>query len=126
MPPDSRRPDRVAEAIREIVASALTEGIKDPRVVGLVTVTGVEVTRDLRHAKVFVSVMGEEQDKAATFAALQEAVGHFRSRVSKALRLRMAPTLTFCLDESIARAARIDTLLSQIRADDAGREGSRD
>lgn len=51
MPPDSRRPDRVAEAIREAVATFLAEGVKDPRVTGLVTVTGVDVTRDLRHAQ---------------------------------------------------------------------------
>ena len=58
MPSDNRRPDRVAEAIREEIATFLAEGVKDPRVVGFVTVTGVDVTRDLRHAKVYVSVLG--------------------------------------------------------------------
>ena len=63
---DSRRPDRVAEAIREQVATFLAEGVKDPRVTGIVTVTGVEVTRDLRTAKVYVSIMGDEAVRAAT------------------------------------------------------------
>ena len=62
-----RRADRVAEAIREEVATFLTEEVKDPRVTGLVTVTGVEVTRDLRNAKVFVGVMGTDVERASTF-----------------------------------------------------------
>src|SRR5918997_82718 len=66
MAPTNRRPDRVAEAIREEVAGFLADGAKDPRVTGLVTVTGVEVTRDLRHAKVFVSVLGSETERKAT------------------------------------------------------------
>ena len=78
MPPGSRRPDRVAEAIREEVATFLAEDVKDPRVVGLVTVTGVEVTRDLRHAKVFVSVMGTDGERAATFQGLDSVAGHLR------------------------------------------------
>jgi ribosome-binding factor A len=61
-----QRSDRVAEAIREEIAMFLAEGVKDPRVTGLVTVTGVDMTRDLRHAKVFVSVMGTETDRSAT------------------------------------------------------------
>jgi ribosome-binding factor A len=115
MPPDNRRADRVAEAIREEVAMFLAEDVKDPRVVGLVTVTGVDVTRDLRHAKIFVSVMGSETERAATFDGLQSVAAHLRSRVGRALRLRLAPEITFRLDESIARAARIENLLAQIK-----------
>ena len=63
MPPTNRRPDRVAEAIREEVAGFLADGAKDPRVTGLVTVTGVDLTRDLRHAKVFVSVLGTDAER---------------------------------------------------------------
>jgi ribosome-binding factor A len=122
---DSRRSDRVAEAIREEVANFLTEGVKDPRVVGLVTVTGVEVTRDLRHAKVFVSVIGSDTERAATFEGLDSLAAHLRSRVGRALRLRVAPEIAFRADDSIARAARIETLLSRIKdgslpPDDAG------
>lgn len=114
---DTRRPDRVAEAIREEVARFLAEGVKDPRVVGLVTVTGVDVTRDLRHAKVYVSVLGSDAERAATLDGLASVAVHLRSHVGRVLRLRLAPEIDFRLDESIARAARIESLLAQIRDD---------
>ena len=84
MPADNRRADRVAEAIREEVATFLAEDVKDPRIVGLVTVTGVEVTRDLRQAKIFVSVMGSDTERAATFDGLSSVAAHLRSRVGRA------------------------------------------
>lgn len=126
MPSDSRRPDRVAASIRESVAMFLTEGVKDPRVTGLVTVTGVDVTRDLRHAKIFVSVMGTEAEKAQTMEGLASVAGHLRAKLSKTMRLRVVPELSFKYDASIERAARIDSLLEQVRQPDAGTDGARD
>ena len=117
--PDNRRPDRVAEAIREAVAMFLAEGVKDPRVTGLVTVTGVDVTRDLRHARVHVSILGSEQDKKQTMEGLASVAGHLRAKLGRTLRLRVTPELDFKYDASIAHAARIDSLLEQIRTDDA-------
>ena len=117
MPNDHRRADRVAEAIREEIATFLAEDAKDPRITRLVTVTGVEVTRDLRHAKVFVSVMGTDAERAKTFEGLASVAVHLRSRVGRALRLRLAPEITFLPDQSIERAARIETLLAQIKSD---------
>jgi len=111
---DNRRPDRVAEAIREEVAQFLADGVKDPRVRGLVTVTGVDVTRDLRHARVFVSVMGEEAERAETFTGLAAVAGHLRGRIGRSLRLRAAPEIEFRHDASVAHAARIETLLEQV------------
>ncbi len=111
----TRRPDRVAEAIREVVATFLAEEVKDPRITGLVTVTGAEVTRDLRHARVFVTVMGSETERAETFEGLTHLAAHLRSRVGRALRLRLAPEITFRPDESVAYAARIEALLQQTR-----------
>jgi ribosome-binding factor A len=115
MPYDNRRPDRVAEAIREEVAMYLAEGVKDPRVRGMVTITGVDVTRDLRHAKVFVSVLGEEAERADTMAGLAGMAAHLRGHIGRALRLRAAPELTFKYDQSVTHAARIETLLGQLR-----------
>lgn len=115
MATDNRRPDRVAEAIRAEVATFLNQDVKDPRVVGLVTVTGVDITRDLRSAKVFVSILGSETERAATFDGLASVAGHLRARIGRALRLRLAPEITFKQDESVARAARIETLLSQLK-----------
>ncbi len=125
MASDSRRPDRVAEAIREQVATFLAEGVKDPRITGLVTVTAVEVTRDLRHAKVFVSIMGEESQRASTMEGLHSLAGHLRSRLGRSLRTHAAPAIEFRLDASIARAAHIENLLARIKdgtigTDDAG------
>lgn len=117
MPYDNRRPDRVAAAIREEVARFLADGVKDPRVRALVTVTGVDVTRDLRHAKVFVSMMGGDDEKAETFAALEGVAAHLRGHIGRALRLRVAPEIVFKHDPSVAHAARIETLLEQIRRD---------
>jgi len=119
MSAENRRPDRVAEAIREEVALFLAEGAKDPRISRLVTVTGVELTRDLRHAKVFVSVLGSDEERAATLEGLANLAPHLRGQIGRALRLRLAPELAFKMDESIARAARIESLLAQIKTDDA-------
>ncbi len=105
----------MAEAVREEVATFLAESAKDPRIVGFVTVTGVEITPDLRHAKVFVSVMGSEAEKKATFEGLDSTASHLRARVGRSLRLRVAPEFQFREDDSIARAARIESLLAGIR-----------
>jgi ribosome-binding factor A len=111
----NRRPDRVAEAIRVEVATFLSQDVKDPRVVGLVTVTGVDVSRDLRVATVYVSIYGSEAERSATADGLASVASHLRARIGRALRLRLAPEIVFKPDESIARAARIETLLSQIK-----------
>jgi ribosome-binding factor A len=112
---DPRRPDRVAEAIREEVATFLSEGAKDPRIRGFVTVTAVEMTRDLRHATVFVSIMSSDDDRTKTLEGLASVATHLRSRLGKSLRLRNAPEITFRVDESVAHASRIEELLAQVR-----------
>lgn len=125
---DIRRTDRVAEAIREEVATFLSEGAKDPRIKGFVTVTAVEITRDLRHATVFVSVMGDDAAKKSTFEGLASVATHLRSRLGRSLRLHSAPEIVFKEDQSIAHASRIEQLLAQVRqereADEAGREAA--
>lgn len=124
MPPrDPRRADRVGEAVREEVAAFLARDAKDPRLTGLVTVTAVEMARDLRHATVYVSVMGDEAARASTVEALAGMAPHLRGRVGRALRLQFAPELTFRLDESVQRAARIETLLAQIKRDEPAPDG---
>ena len=105
-------------------ATFLQEGAKDPRLVGLVTVTAVDVTKDLRQAKIFVSILGSDSERAATFEALDSLTSHLRSRVAKSLQLRMAPEIEFKLDESVAHAARIESLLAQVRDKKSGDEGN--
>ncbi len=115
MATEHRRSERVAEAIREEVATFLAVDVKDPRVTGMVTVTGCEITRDLRHAKVFVSIMGTDAERAGTLEGLASVATHLRSRVGRALQLRLAPEITFKTDDSVARAARIEDLLAKIK-----------
>jgi ribosome-binding factor A len=103
--------------MREEIATFLANEVKDPRILGLVTVTAVEVSRDLRHAKVFVSVLGSDSQRAATYEGLGDVAGHLRGRVGRALRLRVAPEIEFRHDESIAHAAHIEQLLAQVRRD---------
>jgi ribosome-binding factor A len=127
MPPrDPRRPDRVGEAVREEVAAFIARDAKDPRITGLVTVTAVEMTRDLRHASIYVSVMGTDEQRASTLEGLASTAAHLRSRVGRALRLQFAPEIVFKFDESVARAARIEHLLAGLKnekADAAAPEG---
>jgi len=115
--PDHHRSDRVAAAMREEIATFLANDVKDPRIMGLVTVTAVEITRDLRHAKVFVSVLGSDSQRAATFEGLDNVATHLRGRVGRALRLRVAPEIEFRNDDSVAHAAHIEQLLAQVRKD---------
>ena len=103
--------------MREEIATFLANDVKDPRIMGLVTVTAVEITRDLRHAKVFVSVLGSESQRASTFEGLNGVAAHLRGRIGRALRLRAAPEIEFRNDESIAHAAHIEQLLAQVRRD---------
>jgi ribosome-binding factor A len=125
MPKDTRRADRVAEAIREEVASYLATGVRDPRITGLVTVTGVDMTSDLRHARVYVSVLTGDDDRPAvdtTLEALNDIGRRLKGEVGRALRLRLAPELEFRLDETVARASRIESLLAQLKNDDDRRD----
>ena len=103
--------------MREEIATFLASDVKDPRIMGLVTVTAVEITRDLRHARVFVSVLGSDSQRAATFEGLDNVATHLRGRVGRALRLRVAPEIAFRNDESVAHAAHIEQLLAQVRKD---------
>ena len=116
---NTRRADRVAEAVRVEVATFLTESAKDPRIVGFVTVTGAEVSPDLRHARVYVSVLGSDTEKKATFDGLDSVASHLRSRVARQLQLRIAPEIQFKEDDTIARAARIESLLADVKRQDA-------
>jgi ribosome-binding factor A len=113
----SRRPEQVAETIRQIIAEALAREVRDPRV-GFVTVTGVQVTSDLSHARVLVSVPGEDAEKTRALDGLQSAAGFLRSRVARVLTTRSVPELHFELDRGLEHAARINELLNTIRRED--------
>ena len=115
----SRRPEQVAGTIRQVITDALSREIRDPRV-GFVTVTDVLVTNDLSHARVAVSVAGDEAEKTRALQGLQSAAGFLRSRVARALTTRTVPELHFELDKGVEHAARIEELLESIRREEQG------
>jgi ribosome-binding factor A len=114
----SERVRRIADRIQVIVAEMLERRIKDPRL-GFVTVTDVRVSGDTQHATIFYTVMGSDDERAGTRAALESAKGLLRSEVGKGLGMRHTPTLEFVPDALPESAAHIEDLLARARASDA-------
>ena len=110
----SHRASRLAEEIKRELAQILREEMKDPGI-GFASITRVEVSSDLRYAKIFVSVLGPEPEPQKTIGALQRATGFIRSEISRRIRLRYMPELTFKLDQSIEQGVRIAKLIDQVR-----------
>ena len=113
MPPN-RRIDRINELLRSEIAELISREIKDPRLAGLISVTEVDTTTDLRHAKVFVSVFGTEEERASSLAALRSATGFLRREVAQRVTFRHMPELEFHLDSSIEQGDKIMRLLRQV------------
>ncbi len=105
---------RVDEAVRAVLSEAIGSDLKDPRV-GFVTVTGVKTSPDLRHARVYVSVLGDEDARAASLEGLRSAHGFLQHRVAAELALRHTPALRFEYDESVDRGMRISQLLDHVQ-----------
>ena len=101
---------RVDEAIREVLSDALGTDLKDPRI-GFVTVTDVKTSADLRHARVYVTVLGGQDERKASLAGLQSAHGVLQRRVNRELRMKRTPTLEFHYDDTTDRAMRMEELL---------------
>ncbi|HYN91902.1 MAG TPA: 30S ribosome-binding factor RbfA [Thermoleophilaceae bacterium] len=101
---------RVNEAVREVISVRLAEGLRDPRI-GFVTVTSVDTSTDLRQARVYVSVLGSDEERAETLAGLESAHGLLQRTVARELRMKRTPTLQFVFDESIQRGIRVSKLL---------------
>lgn len=102
---------RVNEAVREVLSVAITSDLKDPRI-GFVTVTSVDTSPDLRHAHVYVSVLGDDDQRADSLAGLESSHGYLQRRVASELRLKHTPQLDFRYDDSVERGQRIQRLLS--------------
>lgn len=111
----SRRVERVAELIRREVSQLLLSGIKDERVgVGMVSVTDVNVAGDLQHAKIFVSVYGDDEARAAAMAGLKSATGFVRGELGRRIRLRRTPEVVFVEDRSIERGTQVLSLINRL------------
>jgi ribosome-binding factor A len=121
MPKSSKRTRQIADMIQRYLAVALRQEIKDPRLVN-VTITDVTLTADLRMAKVYFTLV-KDQDLTAAQAALHKAAGHFRHIIAVNLELRFTPSLTFYYDETILHAERLSRLLNQAeKTDDPAKE----
>jgi ribosome-binding factor A len=110
-----RRPQRLGKAIREEVARMLLYELKDPRL-GLVTVTRVELSGDLAHARVHVSVLGDERERRASLAALARAAGFVRRELARRLQVRHVPEIDFRYDKGLEATERVARLLEEQRA----------
>jgi ribosome-binding factor A len=111
--PNPHRQEKLGELIAAEVSDLLRTRVKDPRV-GFASITHVEVSGDLRHAKIFVSVMGDETEKKNTMAALQHATGFLRHELAGRLTLRFMPEIAFRLDSSIEHGSRVLELINQL------------
>jgi ribosome-binding factor A len=103
---------RVDEAVRAVLSDAISKDLKDPRV-GFVTVTAVKTSPDLRHARVYVSVLGDDPVREASLEGLRSAHGYLQSRLASELTLKHTPALTFEYDDTLDRAVRITELLNE-------------
>ena len=118
MPKDFERKRRIGEQLQRELAQMIQQEIKDPRV-GMVTVSAVDVSRDLGHAKVFVTVFDAQADHKETIVALQHAAGFLQFELGKRLSLRHIPKLNFIYDESIVRGSELSSLIDTALASDA-------
>jgi ribosome-binding factor A len=114
----SSRLRRVDEAMRAVLSEVISTGLQDPRV-GFVTVTSVKTSPDLRHARVYVSVLGSETERAASLEGLASAQGYLQSRLAGSLRLKHTPTLSFGYDDSVNTGMRITEILNELSDPDA-------
>jgi ribosome-binding factor A len=108
----SDRMRRVDEAVRQVLTDAVAQDLQDPRI-GFVTMTSVKTTSDLRHARVYVSVLGNEQQRAATLEGLASAHGALQRRLARELRMKRTPTLEFVYDETTDRAMRVQQIIER-------------
>jgi ribosome-binding factor A len=112
---DYQRSERVGELLTEVIAEVLREDIRDPRVTG-VTITAARVTKDLRQARIYFTILGgASENKDAVLAGLKSALGFIRSRIGKQLKLRFVPAIEFFYDDSVDEAERIEKLLREVK-----------
>jgi ribosome-binding factor A len=103
---------RVDEAVRQVLSDAVAQDLQDPRI-GFVTMTSVKTSPDLRHARVYVSVLGSAEQRAATLAGLASAHGALQRRLARELRLKRTPTLEFFYDDTTDRAMRVEQIIER-------------
>lgn len=111
---NNKRLNRISEEVKRVVSELIYNGLKDPRVNSMTTITKVEVTRDLRYAKIYVSVFGDKEEKDNTLAGLESAKGFIRKEIGTRIDLRYAPEPIFVLDESIEQGIYMSRLIEEV------------
>ena len=109
-----RRTQRLNSLLREVISDVIQREVKNPNISGLLTVTSVDISRDLHHAKVYISVIGTDAQRSGTIDALNSAAGFIGTTASKQVVLRYFPHLKFVIDNSVEKHIRIDTILKEI------------
>jgi ribosome-binding factor A len=107
------RTDRISEEVKKEVSTIILNELKDPRLPKMISVTAAEVTRDLRYAKIFISVLGDESDKKNAIEGLKSAAGYIRREIGQRLKLRYTPEMLFELDNSIERGVYLNKLINE-------------
>ncbi|NMA86566.1 MAG: 30S ribosome-binding factor RbfA [Tissierellia bacterium] len=118
---NSKRINRISEELRKVVSELLMNGLKDPRINSMTTVTNVKVTGDLRYVNIYVSVLGDELEKKETLEGLESAKGFIRAEIGKEIDLRYIPEPIFHLDESIEQGIYMSKLIQKVKEDDEKR-----
>lgn len=121
-----QRTDRLNSLLKEVISDIIRKDVRNPHVNELITVTRVDITKDLHYAKVYISVIGDKTQKAETLDALQSAAGFIAVQASKQVVMRYFPSLTFKLDDSVEKHMRIEELLSKISTEKQSRKEARE
>lgn len=108
------RSHRLSEELKREISKMILEEIKDPRIKAMVSITDIEVTKDLRYAKVYVSIYGGEEEKRETFEGLKSAAGYIRHEIGRRIKMRYTPEIIFELDHSIEYGAKISEILKEL------------
>ncbi len=118
-----RRQEKMSVEIRRMLASIIKDHVKDPRIdLTSVSITRVDVPQDISHARVYISIMGDEEKQNATMQILQKAKGYIRSELAHGLQIRHAPELEFRLDKSIEQGIKISSLLESLHLEEEAKE----
>ena len=110
----TRRIERVNELLRAELSRLIMQDLRDPRASSMISITGVATSPDLRHANIYISVLGGEAERSVSLAALRQAAGYLRRQLRERIELRVVPELDFRLDPSVESGRRIDELLAEI------------
>jgi ribosome-binding factor A len=111
---NEKRVNRISEEIKKIISELLYNGLKDPRISSMTSITRVEVTRDLRYAKIYVSVFGNKEEKESSIDGLNSAKGFIRKEIGNKIDIRYTPEPIFILDESIEEGIRMSKLIEDV------------